>query len=83
MIHQNVEKVRKAKGVTKTYIAKKLDMSLQGYTHLVSGNTRLDVERLAIIAAVLGVEPGVFFDDKLTDSVIKQINSVSPKSKAG
>lgn len=83
MIHQNVEKIRKAKGVTKTYIAKKLEMSLQGYTHLVSGNVRLDVERLAVIAAVLGVEPGIFFDDKLTDAVIKQINSVSPNFKAG
>lgn len=70
MVHENVEKIRIAKGVTKTYLAGKLGISVQGYRHIVSGNTRLDVERLKIIAVALGVEPAVFFDDKLTDSVI-------------
>jgi len=38
------------------------------------GQVRLDVERLQIIANVLDVEPGIFFDDELTDSVIKSMN---------
>jgi len=73
MIHENVEKVRKAKGISKTFIANKLNMSLQGYIHISSGEVRLDVERLKIISDVLGVNPGVFFDNKLTESVIKQL----------
>lgn len=77
MVHENVEKIRVAKGVTKTHMAKKLEMSLQGYSHLLSGNVRLDVERLKLIAAILDVEPGVFFDDKLTDAVIIKLESVS------
>ncbi|MEK6455232.1 helix-turn-helix transcriptional regulator [Caldifermentibacillus hisashii] len=73
MIHENVEKVRKAKGISKTFIANKLNMSLQGYIHISSGEVRLDVERLKIISDVLGVNPGVFFDNKLTESVIKRL----------
>jgi transcriptional regulator with XRE-family HTH domain len=75
MVHKNVEKIRIAKGITKTHIANKLDLSLQGYRHITSGEVRLDVERLKVIANVLGVSPAVFFDDKLTDSVIKEIES--------
>lgn len=70
MIYQNVERIRKAKGVTKTHLANSLNLTLQGYRHITSGNVRLDVERLKIISEVLGVDPGVFFDEKLTDCVI-------------
>lgn len=74
MVHENVEKIRIAKGITKTHIANKLKMSLQGYRHITSGEVRLDVERLKVIANVLGVNPAVFFDNKLTESVIKEID---------
>lgn len=70
MVYENVEKVRMAKGITKTHMAKRLGISLQGYRHIASGNTRLDVERLIIIAETLNVAPAVFFDDKLTVSVV-------------
>lgn len=73
MIHENVEKIRKAKGVTKTHLAKKLNLTLQGYRHLASGEVNMNVERLRIIAIDLGVEPAVFFDNELTESVIDDI----------
>ncbi|MFJ8245212.1 helix-turn-helix domain-containing protein [Peribacillus asahii] len=75
MVHENVEKIRIAKGITKTHIANKLNMSLQGYRHITSGEVRLDVERLKVIANVLGVNPAVFFDSELTKSVIEEIES--------
>lgn len=77
MVHINVEKIRRAKGVTKTHLANKLNLSLQGYRHITSGNVRLDVERLKVIANVLGVEPAIFFDNELTESVIKEIEKNS------
>lgn len=80
MVHLNVEKIRKAKGVTKTHLANKLNMSLQGYRHITSGEVRLDVERLRVIAWVLGVEVGVFFDNKLTESVISELKGSLVKS---
>ncbi len=70
MIQANVERIRKAKGVTKTHIANKIGISLQGYRHITTGDVRLDVERLRVIASALGVEPAVFFDDELTESVV-------------
>ncbi|MBO0962380.1 helix-turn-helix transcriptional regulator [Neobacillus sp. MM2021_6] len=73
MVHENVEKIRLAKGITKTHIANKLNLSLQGYRHITSGEVRLDVERLKVIANVLGVDPAIFFDNKLTESVIREI----------
>jgi transcriptional regulator with XRE-family HTH domain len=69
MVYENVERIRKSKGVTKTHLAKKLGMTLQGYRHLTSGEVKLDVERLKIIAEALNVEISVFFDSKLTDTV--------------
>lgn len=70
MVHENIEKIRKHKGVTKTHIAKHLGLSLQGYRHIANGTTRLDVERLRKISEVLDVETSIFFDEQLTDSVI-------------
>lgn len=74
MVKDNVEKIRKAKGVSKTHIANKLNLTLQGYAHIENGSSRLDVERLKLISEILGVEPAVFFDDKLTESVINQFD---------
>jgi transcriptional regulator with XRE-family HTH domain len=73
MIRKNVEKIRKAKGVSMTHLASKLDLTLQGYRHIATGSVRLDAERLKVIGLVLNVDPGIFFDDNLTDSVIKTI----------
>lgn len=73
MVHENVEKIRIAKGVTKTFIANKLDLSLQGYRHIAQGNVRLDTERLKVIGDSLGVDPAVFLSDELTQSVIDKM----------
>lgn len=75
MIHLNVERIREAKGVTKTYLANAIGLSLQGYRHIANGDTRLDAERLKIIAKVLDVDVAVFYDDQLTESVIMKIKS--------
>jgi transcriptional regulator with XRE-family HTH domain len=74
-IHENVEKLRKAMGVTMTHLANKLDLTLQGYRHIATGSVRLDAERLKVIGIVLKVDPGVFFDERLTDSVIKEMEN--------
>jgi transcriptional regulator with XRE-family HTH domain len=73
MIHENVERIRVARGITKTFVAKKLRISLQGYMHIATGHVRLDVERLKTLAMILNVEPAIFFDNRLTESVIGEI----------
>lgn len=70
LVRENIARLRKAKGVTKTAIAKYLGLSLQGYRYLESGESRLDVERLKLIANILDVECAAFFNDKMIDSII-------------
>ena len=80
MVIENVEKIRKAKGIQKKHIAEKLNLSPMGYSHISKKGCGLTAERLKIIAEVFKVEPGVFFDDELTNNVIKELNNVGAKS---
>ncbi|WP_309247639.1 helix-turn-helix transcriptional regulator [Bacillus sp. 3103sda1] len=73
LVIENVEKIRKARRVTKTFIANKTGLSLQGYRHIVNKDVRLDVERLKKISSALNVPICIFFDDELTESVMKRI----------
>ncbi len=75
LVIENVEKIRKARRVTKTFIANKTGLSLQGYRHIVNKDVRLDVERLKKISGALNVPISIFFDDKLTESVIEEMES--------
>lgn len=74
MVHLNIEKIRLAKGKTKTFLANKLGLSLQGYRHIANGDTKIDVDRLMTIASALEVKTNVLLDDKLTESVINSLN---------
>ena len=74
LVHENLARIRKAKGVTKTTIAKRLGLSLQGYRYLENGESRLDVERLKIISRILDTKVEVFFDDELTNKVVARYN---------
>lgn len=70
-VRENVKKIREARGVTKTFVANALGLSLQGYRYIEDGDVKLDVERMKKIGSVLCVDSAVFLDDKLTESVIK------------
>ena len=74
-VHENIRMIREAKGVSKTFIAKGLGMSLQGYRYLEDGSVKLDVERMKIIAHLLGEDSAVFLNDKLTKSVIERMSA--------
>lgn len=71
-VSENIKRIRISKGVTKTFIAKNLGMSLQGYRYLEGGEVRLDVERMKKIGILLGVDSAIFLNDKLTDYVINK-----------
>ncbi len=61
LVIENVEKIRKARRVTKTFIANKTGLSLQGYRHIVNKDVRLDIERLKEISGALNVPISIFF----------------------
>ena len=72
---ENIRRIREARGITKTFIAHALGMSLQGYRYLEGGDVRLDVERMKKIASLLCVDSGVLLNDKLTESVIDNVGA--------
>lgn len=56
----NVEKVRVAKGMSKTAIAKALGLNLQGYRHIANGAVKRGVDRLQVISNYIGVRVYIF-----------------------
>ena len=69
-VNENIRRVRESRGVTKTFMAKGLGLTLQGYRYLEDGSVRLDVERMKKIGELLRVDSAIFLDDKLTESAI-------------
>ena len=62
-----------AKGVTQSHLANKLDVTPMTYSRMEKGESKIDVERLKVLAIALETEVGIFFNDKLTNSVIKEL----------
>lgn len=81
MVHENLKKIRIAKGVTQSRIAKQINVTSMTYSRIESGESKLDVERLKVISILLGIDVAIFFDDKLTNSVIKVIEKSSYQEK--
>ncbi|MGY3186496.1 helix-turn-helix domain-containing protein [Lysinibacillus sp. TE18511] len=77
MIHENVKKIRIIRGVTKRRVAKGINVTEMTYGRIENGISKLSAEHLKIIATILGVPVATFFDEKLTESVIKEVTSVS------
>lgn len=73
MVHDNLKKIRTAMGVTQSHLAKKINVTGMTYSRIENGESKLDVERLKVISITLGLDVAVFFDDKLTESVINEI----------
>jgi transcriptional regulator with XRE-family HTH domain len=80
VVVDNIEKIRKAKGMSKTFLAKRLEMSLQGYRYSVSSDSALDTARIKKISLILNVKPGIFFDDQLTQTVINELIGLNCES---
>lgn len=80
MVHDNIKKIRIARGITKRFIAKGIGVTETTYARIENGESKLDVERAKVIAVLLGVSITVFFDKKLTEIVIKEIETaLTPK----
>ena len=77
MIRDNVKNIRKAKGIMASHVSKMLGYKTpQGYQYLENGQANITAEKLEVIAKVLGEDVAVFYDEKLTKSVIRRIEGV-------
>lgn len=76
-IHIRVEKVRKARGVTKTHLAKVCNKTVAWYSDVSKGKIRLTVNDLEKIAIGLNVDVKIFFDKKLSETLNSNVKEVS------
>lgn len=72
LVHDNIRKVRIAKGIRQNFIYEGLGISRQMYALFEKYGKGNNAEKIQAIAELLGEAPGIFFDDKLTDAVIKE-----------
>lgn len=61
--HEKIQVLRKAKGLTQDDLAEQLNMSKNGYANIEQNNTKLTIDRLVQISAVLGIEPKQLLDN--------------------
>lgn len=73
-VHSNVRKIRLAKGIEQKRVYEHLGITRQAYNKFEKHGMGSDTDKLDAISKVLGEQPGIFFDDKLTDAVIRKIN---------
>lgn len=80
-VQKNLKKIRTAKGVTQKAIAEFVGMHEMSYSRLENESKRIDPEVLVKAAKFLGVSINIFFDNKLTDSVIGDLEPNKEVSK--
>lgn len=72
-VYENVRAVRIAKGIKGSHVAEHANLTRQEYHDRETGKVRLSVEEMKIIAPIIGENIEVFFDDKLTKSVLRKL----------
>ena len=64
-IHEKVSELRSSKGVSQTFIASKLDITVSGYNMKERGKRPISIKELEQISKVLGVETSYFFENRV------------------
>ena len=60
-----IRKIRKTKGITSCYVAKKLGLTPGGYSDIERGRRKLSAERAEKIAEILDIDIGeIFYSSK-------------------
>ncbi|MDQ0417893.1 transcriptional regulator with XRE-family HTH domain [Croceifilum oryzae] len=72
MVRVNIEKVREAKGITKTYMGSRVGLTCTGYRHIAVGSVKLTVDRFLDFAKVLDCPPEVLLSDERTECFIQE-----------
>lgn len=71
-LQNNVKRIRQVKGVKQKSVAEFLNISQMRYSRIENTNKSIDPIMLEKIAKFLDVDVSIFFDDKLTESVINK-----------
>ncbi|MBS4172079.1 helix-turn-helix transcriptional regulator [Bacillus sp. FJAT-49736] len=63
-INEIVKFLRNSKGISQTFLAKKLKLSVSGYNMKERGKRPITIKELEKIAIILEVPVSIFFDEK-------------------
>ncbi|EHD4919977.1 helix-turn-helix transcriptional regulator [Listeria monocytogenes] len=73
MIQKNIELVRQSRGISKKAVAEYIGISQMSYWRFEKGKTKkIDPEMIKIIGDFFNVDFKIFFDNELTETVIKE-----------
>ena len=76
-VMENVELIRQYRGIRKKRLAEASNISAMAYSRLSNGTAKLSADLLVNFAHVLMIKDyNIFFDDKLTDSVVNNREEV-------
>jgi transcriptional regulator with XRE-family HTH domain len=64
-LNERIRLLRKSKGVSQTYMAKQLKLSISGYNMKELGKRPITTNELEEIAKTLNVSASIFFDGKI------------------
>lgn len=72
-VNENIERVRLSKGITRKFVAKKCNKTQQWYWKVEKGLIIPDANNLQLIAKALDVDVKIFFEEKLNETLNKQL----------
>lgn len=63
-LYERIRNLRKSKGISQTYLAKELNITVSGYNMKELGKRPITTDELQVIATALGVSASFFFDSE-------------------
>lgn len=85
-VHERVRRYREAHGITQSWIAKQIGMSVKSYNGVELGRQRLTADVFELICKKgFKVDPGIFFDNRFlgTKSQDGETASLEPTGTEG
>jgi transcriptional regulator with XRE-family HTH domain len=73
LVHNNIRKIRIAKGINPKRVYEGLGISREMYSRFENHGNGNNAEKIEAIAKILEEEAGIFFNDELTEAVIKKV----------
>jgi transcriptional regulator with XRE-family HTH domain len=75
VLHENIEKLRRTRGISQSRLAKTLGISWIDYWIMMKSRVALSEEKLNIIGEELGFPPEVFGWDELVNDIVSRLKS--------
>ena len=75
-VQENLKRIRMAKGITQKAVADHIGIGEMSYSRFENDAKKVDATLLFKVSRFLGVDIKIFFNDKLTESVVKDVKEM-------